>query len=256
MPAHQIDQFSCLSDNFGVLLHNDETGQTVAIDAPEAAAINARLASHGWQLTHILVTHHHHDHVGGIAELKQQWNCAVHGPAAESGKISDLDHLIADGDQFTLAGFDVVAIETPGHTAGQLSYHLPQIDVAFTGDTLFALGCGRLFEGTPADMWRSMLKLRALPPQTTIYCGHEYTLTNARFAVSIDPDNSALAQRMQEIQAQRDAGEATLPTTLAAELTTNPFLRADDPVLKSAMGMNGASDIEVFAAIRQGKDNF
>jgi hydroxyacylglutathione hydrolase len=256
MPSHQIDQFICRADNFGVLLHNSDTADTIAIDAPDATAIEGRLAALGWSLTHILVTHHHGDHVDAIPALVKKWGCEVVGPQSEASKIGSLNTQIIDGQTFTLAGFHIDAIATPGHTAGPLSYHIPAIGIAFTGDTLFALGCGRLFEGSPADMWQSLKKLKALPAETMIYCGHEYTLANAKYALSVDPDNSQLQARVQAFEKLRRADLPTLPVQLADELATNPFLRADDPALKSTLAMAGSADVDVFAALRAGKDRF
>lgn len=255
MPLLDIHQFICRSDNFGVLIHDEDAGVTATIDAPDGAAVDAALAEMGWRLTHIITTHHHFDHVEGHEFLKQKYGCKVIAPAAEATKIPGVDETVLQGDSFMFGNFSVEVIETPGHTLGQVNYFIPDAKVAFTGDTLFALGCGRIFEGTPAQMWSSMQKLKQLPSDTVIYCGHEYTLANAKFAVSVDPDNAELAKRLSEIEALRAAGKPTLPTTMAVELETNPFLRPDDAAIRAHLDMVGASDEAVFTEIRRLKDN-
>lgn len=252
----QIDQFMCRSDNFGVLVHDPKSGQTALIDAPEEAPILAAIERTGWKLTHILTTHHHADHVEANLALKARFGLTIVGPAAEAAKIPGIDRTVADGDSFAFGGETVRVIATPGHTAGHVTYHFPATGVAFAGDTLFALGCGRLFEAKPPVMHESLKKLAALPLETRVYCGHEYTLANARFALSVDPTNSALKERARLIEAQRGRGEPTLPTTIGAELSTNPFLRWHDPVIRRNLGMEGATDAEVFAEIRKRKDVF
>jgi len=251
-----IDQFSCRQDNFGVILHDPLTGETASIDAPDGAVIARRLGEGGWRLTHILVTHHHPDHVEGIPALAEAWSPDIIGPAAESARIAGLTRTVSDGDSFEFAGRSVNVITTPGHTAGHISFYIPEEDLLFAGDTLFALGCGRLFEGSPADMFGSLSRLCELPDQTRVYCGHEYTQSNARFAVTVDPDNQALARRMEEIDALRAKGLPTLPTTIGFEKRTNPFLRAGDAGIRKQLGMEEASDVEVFAELRRRKDRF
>lgn len=252
--ALEIEQFTCRQDNFGVLVHDPETGATASIDAPEEAPILEALKRRGWRLSHILTTHHHGDHVEANLALKQAFGCTIVGPKDEAAKIPGIDQSVGDGDSFMFGSEAVHVIGTPGHTAGHISYHLSQSGLAFTADTLFALGCGRLFERGPEVMIKSLRKLAALPPETVIYCGHEYTLSNARFAVTIDPENAALAARMSEIEALRAASKPTLPTTLARELATNPFLRWADPSIRRHLGMENATDTEVFAEIRARKD--
>lgn len=252
----QIHQFDCLSDNYGVLIHDPETQATASIDAPEAEAVEAALATTGWKLTDILVTHHHFDHVGGVEALKSSHGVTVTGPADEADKIKLLDKTVSDGEIFKFGSLDVHSIATPGHTLGQISYWMPEASVAFTGDTLFALGCGRVFEGTMDMMWASLDRLRKLPAETTVYCGHEYTLANARFAVTVDPDNAELAARAAEIEALRADGKPTLPTTIGIELATNPFMRADAGSVQAAVGMAGAEPAAVFAEVRRRKDSF
>ncbi len=256
MSALQIHQFPCRSDNFGVLVHDPETGATLAIDAPEEAAVMAALQETGWQLTDIFITHHHVDHVEGVAALKRAFRPRIVGPSAEADKIADLDVLVAEGDSLSFAGKLVEIIDTPGHTLGHIAYVIRSEPVAFVGDTLFAMGCGRIIEGTPEQMWTSLVKLANLPPETKIYCGHEYTLANGQFAMSVDQDNAHLLQRMAHVRDLRAAGEATLPTTIAEELATNPFLRATAAEVKAALGMVGGSDLAVFTKLRQMKNEF
>jgi hydroxyacylglutathione hydrolase len=256
MSALQIHQFPCRSDNFGVLVHDPVTGATVAIDAPEADAMFAALTETGWQLTDIFITHHHGDHVEGVAALKSAFRPRIVGPRGEADKIADLDVLVAEGDSLTFGGRLVEIIDTPGHTLGHIAYVIRSEPVAFVGDTLFAMGCGRIIEGTPEQMWTSLTKLADLPPETVVYCGHEYTLANGQFAVSVDQDNAHLLQRMAHVKDLRAADKATLPTTIRAELETNPFLRASAPEVKAAIGMTGGSDLAVFTKLRQMKNDF
>ncbi len=254
MAKLEIRQFPCLSDNYGVLIHDKETGATASIDAPEASAVKAALAETGWSLSHILVTHHHIDHTGGIEELKGETGCEVVGPKSEADKVPGIDVKLAEGDTYTFGSFEARVLDVGGHTTGHIAYHLPEAKVAFVGDALFALGCGRVFEGTAEMMWASLDKLRNLPPDTTIYCGHEYTLSNAEFAITIEPENQALQARVEEIKALREKGEPTIPTTIARELETNPFLRPSSGDIRSRLGMEQAEDWQVFAEIRRRKD--
>ncbi|MEZ5871272.1 MAG: hydroxyacylglutathione hydrolase [Nitratireductor sp.] len=248
----EIHQFPCLSDNYGVLLHHTNTGHTISIDAPDAGAVLAALDETGWKLTHVLVTHHHADHVQGLAELKQKTGCKAIGPANPA--IAGLDMTVGDGDTVELAGEKIAVIATPGHTLDMINYHFPDAGLVFAGDTLFAMGCGRVFEGTPEMMWNSLTRLMKLPADTQVYCGHEYTLANARFAIGIDGTNAALQARLSEVEAARARNEPTIPTTLALELETNPFLRAADPAIRANLGMQDASDAEVFTEIRERKN--
>eukprot|EP01132_Coremiostelium_polycephalum_P009444 gene9444-11591_t len=252
----QIEQFTALSDNFGVLIHDPDANLTASIDAPEEKPVLDALKRRGWTLTHIFSTHHHNDHVGANLALKKRFKLEILGPDAEKASIPGIDRTLKHGDRFRFGNFDVFVISTPGHTAGEISYHIPEAKVVFTGDTLFSLGCGRLFEGTPATMFRSLNHLIKLPVDTQIYCGHEYTESNARFALSIDPDNSALKERAREIFALREAGLPTLPTTLLREMATNPFLRWHDPAIRRNLKLENASDEAVFTEIRKRKDNF
>jgi hydroxyacylglutathione hydrolase len=251
-----VAQFPARSDNFAVLLHDPETGDTASIDAPEADAVTRELQARGWRLSHILVTHKHFDHIEGIPALREAYDVTVIGPKKSAAETGLYDDSVAEGDRLTFAGREVRVIETPGHTLDHVSYHLPQVELVFVGDTLFALGCGRVFEGTPEMMWNSLSKLRDLPDSTTIYCGHEYTLANAKFAVTVDPDNEALRQRLDEVERLRSQGRPTLPTTIGREKETNPFLRADEPELARALGLDGAAPAEIFAEIRKRKDRF
>jgi hydroxyacylglutathione hydrolase len=248
--------FLCLKDNFGVLVHDPATGATAAIDAPEAAPVEAALSASGWKLTDILVTHHHGDHTAGIPELKRHHHCRVVAPRAEAAKIPDVDVVVAEGDTVAVGGLTAQVIETPGHTLGQINYFFPDAKLLFAGDTLFSIGCGRIIEGTPELMWHSLLKLRALPDDTRIYCGHEYTEANIRFAITIEPDNPALKARAAEATRQLAAGTPTIPSLMGEEKRANVFLRADEPIVAAAVGLSGKPAAEVFAEVRARKNRF
>ena len=245
----------CLSDNYAYLLHNAETKQTALVDAPETQAIAAELARRGWELTDILLTHHHWDHIDGLEGLRGP-NVRVIGAAADAHRLPPLDQMVQGGDRIEVCGEPVEVIEVYGHTIGHVAFHFPQTAAVFTADSLMALGCGRLFEGTPAQMWDALLRLRDLPPDTLICSGHEYTAGNARFAATIDPANPDLAARIADTFAKTSAGIPTVPSLLSLERATNPFLRADDPDLQAAIGMTRAAAIDVFAEIRARKDKF
>jgi hydroxyacylglutathione hydrolase len=256
MAAH-IHQFLCLKDNFGVLVHDPSTRATAAVDAPEAAPILAALAAKEWDLTDILITHHHFDHIQGIAGLKARYPGArVIGPAKEATQIGHLDVAVGDDDDVKTGVLEAKVIEVPGHTSGHVAYWYEDEDILFAGDTLFAMGCGRPFEERPEVLFHSLRKLAALPEETQVYCGHEYTLANARFALTVDPSNAILKERASEVARQREAGAFTLPTTIAIELATNPFLRAEDPVIQARLGMAGADPAAVFAELRERKNRF
>jgi hydroxyacylglutathione hydrolase len=237
-----------------VLLHDSETGATAAIDAPEADAVEAALAAKGWQLTDILVTHHHADHTGGITALKQRHRCRVVAPYGESTRIPLVDATVREKDKVRVGSLSAEVLETPGHTAGHISYFFPAEKLAFVGDTLFSIGCGRVIEGNAQMMWQSLLKLRALPDDTRIYCGHEYTQANIRFAKTIEPDNAALEARQRQVEKLRTAREPTIPSLLAEEKAANPFLRADLPELANAVGLPNQPAWKVFAEIRERKN--
>lgn len=254
--ALTIEQFNCRSDNFGVLIHDPESGLTASIDAPEEGPISAQLAQHNWRLDHIFTTHHHGDHVEANLALKSAHGCTITGPAGEAAKIPGLDRAVNEGDTIAFGAFKIDVVETPGHTLGHISYVIPKAGVAFVADTLFSMGCGRVFEGTPEMMWHSLEKLLALPDSTNIYCGHEYTLANAKFALTIEPGNADLVARAKEVEALRNAGRPTLPTTIAIEKRTNPFLRVNEPEIRANLRMADAAPAEVFAEIRKRKDNF
>lgn len=252
----EIYQIPCLQDNYGFLVHDPETGATATIDTPEVAPIIKALAAKGWRLTHILNTHHHFDHAGGNEELKAQWNCQVVGAAIDAERIPGIDVALADGDTLTLGSKQARIIEVPGHTSGHIAYYFAADEVAFVGDTLFALGCGRLFEGTPEQMSESLGKIMALPDATTVYCAHEYTEANAAFAVTMEPANPALQQRVKEIQSLRAAGKPTVPTSIGLERATNPFVRSDSAELQAVLNLSGADEVAVFAETRRRKDHF
>ncbi|NNE21097.1 MAG: hydroxyacylglutathione hydrolase [Rhizobiales bacterium] len=256
MAKLEIHQFPCLSDNYGVLIHDPDSGATASIDAPEQAPIEAALAETGWQLSHILVTHHHADHTQANLPLKQKYGVTIVGNRADASRIPGIDIEVDDGGTYDFAGHVAQVMDTSGHTVGHITYYFADDGVAFAGDTLFALGCGRVFEGTMAQMWASLAKLKALPAETVVYCGHEYTQANAKFSLTVDPDNAALVARAGEIDALRARGEPTVPTTIGRELETNPFMRPDDPAIRALLGMADASDADVFAEIRRRKDSF
>jgi hydroxyacylglutathione hydrolase len=255
MPA-ETHLFVCLKDNYGVLLHDPSTGATAAIDAPEAAPIEAPLAERGWRLTDILVTHHHADHTGGIAELKKKHLCRVVAPRKEATKIQHIDVTVREGDVVQVGSMVGRILETPGHTAGHISYWFKQDKLAFVGDTLFSVGCGRILEGTPEMMWQSLVKIRNLPADTQLYCGHEYTAANVHFALTVEPKNSALRARAEEVVRLIEKKRPTIPTTIQQEKSYNPFLRADLHSVAGAINMEGANPESVFATIRARKDKF
>jgi hydroxyacylglutathione hydrolase len=255
MPA-ETRLFLCLKDNYGVLLHDPESGATAAIDAPEAGPIETALKETGWRLSDILVTHHHADHTGGIEALKRKYRCRVVAPEKEKAKIPAVDETVREGDTVKVGNLSAQVIETPGHTLGHITYWFAKDRLAFAGDTLFSIGCGRVIEGTPQMMWRSLLKLRDLPNETLVYCGHEYTAANIRFALTIEPNNSVLAARQAQVKQQIEASRPTIPVTIGDEKLVNPFLRADVPEVAADIGMAGRPGEQVFAEIRGRKDRF
>ena len=252
----EIVTIPCLSDNYAFLLHAADSGETALVDAPEAAPVLAALAERGWALSEIWLTHHHWDHVDGVAELREATGARVLGAAADAHRLPPLNGELAEGRSHRFAGHAVQVLDVPGHTVGHVALYLPQAGAVFTGDSLMALGCGRLFEGTPEQMWASLSKLAALPPGTLVCSGHEYTAANARFALTIEPGNAALQARARSVEAARAAGRPTVPSRLSDELATNPFLRANLPDVKAALGMADSSDTAVFAEIRRRKDAF
>ncbi|EJF80141.1 hydroxyacylglutathione hydrolase [Bartonella sp. DB5-6] len=251
-----IEQFICRKDNFGVLIHDEKSGYTAAIDAPESEAIHNALKRHNWTLQTILVTHHHQDHVEALEELKQVYKAVVIGPEAEQEKINHLDQTLQPDESFFFGTCPLFALSTPGHTLGALSYYFPEDNLLFAGDTLFSLGCGRIFEGTPIQMLNSLKKLRQLPNETLLYCGHEYTKNNALFALTIDPYNQELHKRVEDVFLLHAKNAMTLPVTLGQEKATNPFLRWDSSTLRKELAMEKETDEKVFAEIRRRKDNF
>ncbi len=247
--------FPCLKDNYGFLLHDPESGETATIDTPEAGRILEEAEAKGWKITQIWNTHWHPDHAGGNADIVARTGAKVVGPKEVERIGKGPDRVLNEGDTVKLGTVTATVLDTPGHTAGHIVYHLPEHKVAFVGDTLFALGCGRLFEGTAQQMWTSLGKLRALPDDTTIYCAHEYTQANAAFALSVDPENRDLQIYADEVAAKRSTGRPTVPTTIGKEKRANPFLRADDPRLQAFVGHNG-DIIATFAEVRERKNKF
>ena len=252
--AAEIRTFACLSDNFGYLIHDNETKATASIDAPEAAPIIAALEREGWTLTDILITHHHHDHVGGVAELKEEYNCRVVAPNDKTTKIADVDLRVGHGDIIKVGNLTARVLETPGHTLDHISYVFDSEKALFAADTLFSIGCGRVFEGTYPMMWKSLLKLRALPDDFKLYCGHEYTASNVKFAMTVEPDNAALKARAEEVTRLRAANRPTIPVSLGEEKQANVFLRADEPAVAQKLHMKGADAVEVFRELRERKN--
>jgi len=255
-PPLKVHQFACLSDNYGYLVHCADSGLTACIDTPDVAAVEQALADTGWTLTHILNTHHHWDHAGGNLELKEKTGCTIVGPVADAERIPGIDIEVGESAPFRFGTHEVEVLNTPGHTKGHIVYRFKTYNIAFVGDTLFSMGCGRLFEGTAEQMWTSLQKLLKWPDHTLIYCAHEYTQSNAQFAVTVDPENEELSARAARVDELRAAGEPTVPTSLKIEKLTNPFLRPDSPGIRAALNMPDASDTEVFAEIRGRKDNF
>jgi hydroxyacylglutathione hydrolase len=252
--AAEIRTFTCLNDNFGYLIHDPATRATASIDAPEAGPIIKALEREGWTLTDILVTHHHHDHVGGVAELKQKYNCRVVAPHDKSAAIANVDQRAAHGDVIKVGDLLVRVLETPGHTLDHISYVFDSEKALFAADTLFSIGCGRVFEGTYPMMWDSLLKLRALPDDFKLYCGHEYTASNVKFALTVEPDNAALVARAAEVTKLRAENKPTIPVLLGEEKKTNVFLRADEPAVAVKLHMKGANAADVFGELRERKN--
>ncbi|WP_067790263.1 hydroxyacylglutathione hydrolase [Paraurantiacibacter namhicola] len=249
----QIHQFPCLSDNYGFLVHDDASGETAAIDTPDGAEYLRQAEAKGWRITQIWNTHWHPDHAGGNKAIVEATGARTIAPQ-EVDRIAPIDRVVADGDSVSLGQHIADVIDVSGHTNGHVAFHLPGDGIAFVGDSLFALGCGRMFEGTPPQFWASLQRLKSLPPETTLYCAHEYTQANAAFALHADPDNAALAEYAQDIANRRERNEPTVPFTLERELATNPFLRADAAEMREKWG--GEQPHETFAALRAAKDAF
>ena len=254
MPA-EIVTIPCLSDNYAYLLHDSDSGATAVIDVPEAAPIQQELSARGWTLTDILITHHHHDHIGGVDALRGP-NLRVVGAKADRHRLPNLDLAVQERDTLHVGGVTGHVMDVSGHTVGHIAFHFPDAPAVFTADSLMALGCGRLFEGDAAQMWASLSKLAALPPETLVCSGHEYTAANAKFAATVDPENPALAARIEDVHNKRAENQPTVPSTLADELGTNPFLRVDNPSIRAHLDLKNATDTEVFAHIRALKDAF
>jgi hydroxyacylglutathione hydrolase len=252
--AAEIRTFTCLSDNFGYLIHDPETKATASVDAPEAGPVMAALEREGWTLSDILITHHHHDHVGGVAALKRKYQCRVVAPHDKTTKIADVDLRVAHGDIIKVGNLIARVLETPGHTLDHISYVFDGEKALFAADTLFSIGCGRVFEGNYPMMWDSLLKLRALPDDFKLYCGHEYTAANVKFALTIEPDNAALKARAEEVKRLRAENKPTIPTLLGEEKKANVFLRADEPSVAASVRMKDRNAAEVFGELRERKN--
>ncbi|MBI2718718.1 MAG: hydroxyacylglutathione hydrolase [Rhizobiales bacterium] len=252
----EMHQFICRTDNYGLIVHDHQSGATLSVDSPDAAAIEGELKKRGWQLTHIFNTHHHGDHVEGTLALKEQFGCTIIGPAAEAEKIPGIRKKVAGGDSFIWAGREVKVFDCPGHTKGHIAYHIASEFSLFAADTLFSLGCGRVFEGTYEEMFHSVNQFRTLSPSTYVYCGHEYTEANGRFAMSVEPGNRDLQKRVGAVAQLRKEGKMTCPTTIGEELKTNPFLRCGSSEIRRNLKMEQATDAEVFTELRKRKDNF
>lgn len=256
MTTLEIHQFICRTDNYGILIRDPATNQVAAIDTPNGDQVQAALDEKGWKLTHIFTTHHHHDHTHGHLQLKAASGCKIIGAKDEQELTPGIDQTVEDGDIFTFGSFRVHVLDTRGHTVGHVTYWIPEAKVAFAGDTLFAMGCGKVRDDAYEQMWHSLEKIRSLPADTRVYCGHEYTQANAEFALTVDPENPALKQRYARVKAMRAEGKPTLPTEMADELETNPFLRSKSPEIRRLLGLETAPDWRVFQEIRERKNRF
>ncbi|VAW03637.1 Hydroxyacylglutathione hydrolase [hydrothermal vent metagenome] len=252
----QLLTIPCLSDNYAYLLHDPASGETAAVDVPEAGPMIKALENKGWTLSHILLTHHHWDHIEGLDKLLAVAPARVIGAKADANRLPPLDLAVSEGDIFRFGGEDCHILDVSGHTVGHIAFHLPVSKFVFTGDSLMALGCGRVFEGTFPQMWASLCKLAALPADTVVCSGHEYTQANAKFALTVDPGNLALISRAKAVDEARAKGLPTVPSSLQEELETNPFLRAGNAEIQANLGMSGADPRDVFAEIRSRKDRF
>lgn len=253
---HEIVTIPCLSDNYAFLIHDPNSGATALVDAPEPGPILAELKRRNWTLTHILLTHHHWDHIDGLPDILASHSAKVIGAKADAHRLPSLDLAVTAGDTYDFAGEAVSILDVSGHTVGHIAFHFPQTAAVFTGDSLMAMGCGRLFEGTPAQMFDSLTKLAALPDETTVCSGHEYTTSNCAFAASLGDHDANVAKRISDTAEMRAKGIATVPSSLGLEKQTNPFLRSADPALQKAVGMQGAAPVDVFTEVRTQKDSF
>lgn len=254
MTPLDIEIVPCLSDNYAYLLHDPDAGLCAVVDPSEAPPVKLALARRGWTLTHILNTHHHFDHTGGNLPLKEEFGCEIVGPGKDRERFQGLDTGVDETTGWRFGTREVRVMEIPAHTSSHIAFVLD--GAAFTGDTLFAMGCGRLFEGTPQMMWSSLSKLMTLPDDTRVYCGHEYTQSNGRFALTLEPNSAALVARMRDVDAARAKGQPTIPSAMGLEKETNPFLRPMSAELRKTLGMEDASDVEVLGETRRRKDNF
>uniref|UniRef100_A0A061RZ71 hydroxyacylglutathione hydrolase n=1 Tax=Tetraselmis sp. GSL018 TaxID=582737 RepID=A0A061RZ71_9CHLO len=253
----EVERIPCLSDNYVWLLKESSSGKVAVVDPSEFGPVDSVLESRGLKLDYIINTHHHFDHTGGNLQLQKKYGCEVVGAKSDRDRIPGIQTALGDGDTWKFGSLDVVCYETPGHTSGHVTYYVPEAKSVFPGDTLFLMGCGRVFEGTPEQMHASLSKIKALPADTKVYCAHEYTQANAKFALVVNPGNQELKARAAEVAGMRAKGEATVPGVLGQELATNPFLRWDDAEIKKSVGLSsGASDVETFAAVRRAKDRF
>ncbi|MCJ8324902.1 MAG: hydroxyacylglutathione hydrolase [Rhizobiales bacterium] len=252
----QIIQIPCLQDNYAVLIHNDATGETILFDAPEHDAIAKVLTANGWNLTAILLTHYHLDHIQGVSSLMAQFGGTIYGSAINSAGLGFALQTIDETGQLTVAGLDIQIFDTPGHKSDHICFYVAQLKMAVVADVIFSLGCGRLLDGSAAQLFNSIQKLQNLPDDTMLYCGHEYTASNGQFARAVEPNNVALRARLAEVKTLRNQGKPTLPTSLAAEQASNPFLRTNSAEIRQNLNMPHATELEVFTKLRQMKDNF
>lgn len=256
MSALEVFQVPVLSDNYVYLAHDRSSGQTAVVDPAVVGPVMDAARARNWRISHIINTHHHNDHTGGNLEIKEETGCTIVGPRNDRDRIPGIDIEVGENDVFALGASESIIFDVPGHTSGHIAYWFRDSDTLFCGDTLFAMGCGRMFEGTADQMWTSLSKLRRLPGSTRIYCAHEYTQANGRFALSVDPENSALVARMDRVNDLRERNLPTVPSTMDEELETNPFLRVDQHSLMQTIGMVGRDPVSVFAETRRLKDNF